>query len=57
MSESQAPSGSPVAEADRVPDLDEKQLRRLTELVYRPMRDQVLLEQERRGSGLRRGGR
>lgn len=49
MSESQAPSSD--AGSDRVPDLDEKQLRRLTELVYRLIKDQVILDRERRGVG------
>ena len=57
MAESQASSSSRAAEADRVPDLDAGQLRQLTELVYRLIKDQAILEKERRGAGFVRDRR
>jgi hypothetical protein len=51
MAESRISSSTNAASADKVPDLDDAQLRRLTELVYRLIRDQVVLENERRAAG------
>jgi hypothetical protein len=51
MAESQ-PSGTPDAASsgEKVPELEPKEFEQLTEMVYRLLRDEMLLELERRGA-------
>ncbi len=50
MPEDATSGGSKAAEADRVPDLNEDDLRKLCDLVYRLLRDEIVIEKERRGA-------
>jgi hypothetical protein len=49
MSESQPTEQTPAADEERVPDLDPHQVEQLTDLVYRLMRAEVVLDRERSG--------
>jgi hypothetical protein len=50
MSESQPAGTADAAQAEMVPELEPKQFELLTEMVYRLLRDEMLLEVERRGA-------
>jgi hypothetical protein len=50
MSESQPSGKSNAAQAEMVPELDPKQFEQLMEMVYKLLRDEMLLELERRGA-------
>lgn len=50
MSESQPSGGPGAAKGETVPELDPKQFEQLAEMVYKLMRDEYLLELERRGA-------
>jgi hypothetical protein len=49
MAESQPGQGPDAPEGEPVPDLDERQLLELTELVYKLMREEIILSSERSG--------
>lgn len=52
------PSGASAAEnGEMVPELDPKQFEQLAEMVYRMLRDEMLLELERRGASTARNRR
>ena len=57
VSESQVSAKRGAGGTEKVPDLDDAQLRQLTEMVYQLIRDQVILEKERRGGNLVRDRR
>jgi hypothetical protein len=50
MSESQPSSGAQAAQGETVPELEPKEFEQLAEMVYKLMRDEYLLELERRGA-------
>jgi hypothetical protein len=50
MSESTAAPGSNQGDDTRVPDLDARELEKLAELVYRLMKEDLVLQKERSGS-------
>ena len=49
MSESQPSGGAPAAQGETVPELEPKEFEQLAEMVYKLIRDEYLLELERRG--------
>ena len=52
------PSGASAAEnGEMIPELDPKQFEQLAEMVYRMLRDEMLLELERRGASTARNRR
>lgn len=50
MSESQPSGGSRGAQGETVPELEPKEFEQLAEMVYKLLRDEYLLELERRGA-------
>lgn len=50
MSESQPTGTGGAAQAETVPELEPRQFEQLTDMVYRLLRDEMLLELERRGA-------
>ena len=57
MSESQPSGGSRPAQGETVPELEPKEFEQLAEMVYKLMRDEYLLELERRGASSMRDRR
>ncbi|HEY7467287.1 MAG TPA: hypothetical protein VIB47_11415 [Dehalococcoidia bacterium] len=50
MAEGQPTGASDAGQGDMVPELEPKQFEQLAEIVYRMLRDEMLLELERRGA-------
>lgn len=46
-----------ASQPERVPELEPRQLEKLTEMVYRLVREELLLTRERRGEGWSRDWR
>ncbi len=50
MSESQPSGTSNAAEGEMVPEMEPKEFEQLAEMVYKLLRDEMLIELERRGA-------